>query len=275
MNTKSLYKYYGGKANIAQQIVKIFPPHKIYCEPFFGSGAVFFSKPDSPIAVINDKLEIITNFWRVARDSFEELKELVNGSIYSRDVFYEAYSYLDSTKNASNVKRAWALWYLLNFGFGGKLGKSWGYRKKPNGLKGKLEFFNSFEYKKLQDLYIENKDAIDLFKFWDGPETLWYCDPPYVNTDQGHYSGYSITEYKNLLETLAGIRGKFILSSYPNQYLEIAILEHNWESLKIAVKCNVPRCDKREGRTEILAWNFAIGQGASLFGGIEERGGWE
>ncbi len=32
--------YYGGKQRLAKKIVSMFPPHKIYCEPFLGGGAV-------------------------------------------------------------------------------------------------------------------------------------------------------------------------------------------------------------------------------------------
>ena len=36
--------YYGGKKGMAKDIVKYIPDHVVYCEPFFGSGSVFFAK---------------------------------------------------------------------------------------------------------------------------------------------------------------------------------------------------------------------------------------
>lgn len=44
--------YYGGKQMMAEQIINILPEHKIYCEPYFGGGAVFFAKPKSYLEVI-------------------------------------------------------------------------------------------------------------------------------------------------------------------------------------------------------------------------------
>ena len=39
---------------IADWIISYFPEHKVYCEPYFGSGAVFFSKQPSYIETVND-----------------------------------------------------------------------------------------------------------------------------------------------------------------------------------------------------------------------------
>lgn len=58
--------YYGGKQNLSERIVSMMPRHKIYCEPFFGGGAVFFAKPKAGIEVINDKNDLLINFSRSA-----------------------------------------------------------------------------------------------------------------------------------------------------------------------------------------------------------------
>ena len=39
---KTPITYYGGKQQMAGIILGMLPKHKIYCEPFFGGGAVFF-----------------------------------------------------------------------------------------------------------------------------------------------------------------------------------------------------------------------------------------
>ena len=35
----------GNKQAIAQDIIKYFPEHSCYFEPFFGTGSIFFNKP--------------------------------------------------------------------------------------------------------------------------------------------------------------------------------------------------------------------------------------
>lgn len=42
---RSILNYPGAKWGLAQRIVALMPPHHSYLEPFFGSGAVLFSKP--------------------------------------------------------------------------------------------------------------------------------------------------------------------------------------------------------------------------------------
>lgn len=73
-----ILKYPGGKARIASWIISHFPPHNTYCEPFFGSGAVFFNKAPDKIETINDIDGDVVNFFRVCRDDPESLSRLIS-----------------------------------------------------------------------------------------------------------------------------------------------------------------------------------------------------
>lgn len=46
--------YYGGKQMLVDTILPMIPTHKIYCEPYFGGGAIFFAKGKSYLEAIND-----------------------------------------------------------------------------------------------------------------------------------------------------------------------------------------------------------------------------
>ena len=61
---KPVLKYPGSKWRIADQIVRMIPEHRTYCEPFFGSGAVFFRKPPSDIELINDLDNDVPNLFK-------------------------------------------------------------------------------------------------------------------------------------------------------------------------------------------------------------------
>ena len=41
---KAILKYPGSKWRIADWVISFFPEHHSYLEPFFGSGATFFSE---------------------------------------------------------------------------------------------------------------------------------------------------------------------------------------------------------------------------------------
>ena len=66
---KAVVKYPGSKWSIAQWIIDFFPPHHSYLEPFFGSGAVLFTKSRSPIETVNDlDGEVVNLFDWIKRD---------------------------------------------------------------------------------------------------------------------------------------------------------------------------------------------------------------
>lgn len=57
--------YNGGKNGNGtyQQIINLIPPHKIYIEPFVGSGAVFRYKLPAVLTILNDKDPRIFKYW--------------------------------------------------------------------------------------------------------------------------------------------------------------------------------------------------------------------
>lgn len=81
--------YYGGKQQLADEIIRMMPSHKIYVEPFFGGGAVFFAKGKSPCEVINDIDDRIITFYEVCQDPdmFCQLQEMVRHTLDSERLF--------------------------------------------------------------------------------------------------------------------------------------------------------------------------------------------
>ena len=88
---RTIIKYPGAKWSIADWIVSLMPPHKSYLEPFFGSGAIFFTKPRSRIETINDMDGEIVNLFRVVRDMPEALERAVALTPYSREEYEKAW----------------------------------------------------------------------------------------------------------------------------------------------------------------------------------------
>lgn len=82
--------YYGGKQRLAEMIIQMIPKHRIYCEPFFGGGAVFFAKPKSYLEVINDTNERLITFYKQVQDHFEEIHDMVQKSLHSESEYYRA-----------------------------------------------------------------------------------------------------------------------------------------------------------------------------------------
>ena len=114
---------------------------------------------------------------------------------------------------------------------------------------------------RLQHTQIECCDALRLIRLRDREDTLFYCDPPYFQANMGHYGGYREQDFEELLKTLAAIKGKFLLSSYPSPLLAGYVRENAWQSIEIAGTISV---ETRKGtlckaKTEVLTANYPIG----------------
>lgn len=87
---KTPITYYGGKQRMSSLIVSMIPAYKIYCEPFFGGGAVFFHKPKAGIEVINDNNDILINFYQVCINNFEDLQAKIETTLHCESTFNRA-----------------------------------------------------------------------------------------------------------------------------------------------------------------------------------------
>ncbi len=255
--------YYGGKQKLARRIVSVIPPHVLYCEPFIGGAAVFFAKEPSKVEVINDTNKELMNFYRVAKEDFTSLEKEIRISLHSRDLHRKASVIYNNPDMFSEIKRAWAVWLTSSQSFSSQLDSSWGYDKSSNTttkkINSKKEGFVEEMAIRLQNCQIECADALYIIASRDTVDSFFYCDPPYYNSDCGHYDGYSEADFEALLFLLAGIKGKFLLSSYPSPLLEKYAKENGWHqwSVKQQVSVNA-KGGKQKSKTEVLTGNFPI-----------------
>jgi DNA adenine methylase len=238
-------------------------PHTIYVEPFCGGASCFFAKPkrlvkngDSYREVINDTSDFLINFYRVAKLQPEELIKLIQATLYSESDYKRAKLIHKHPSNYSSLESAWACYLVCNCSFAGVIGKGWAFGKY--GCNNAVTFVNkkreldSLCYR-LDGVYIGCQDALDCIDRWDCPDALFYCDPPYINTDMGHYNGYSLEDYSRLCDKLSGIKGKYILSNYP-QDIAPSNYTHKLEfdTVQSAAKSEKGLANKDNKRTEVL-----------------------
>lgn len=260
---KTPLTYYGGKQKLSSMIIKLLPGHKNYVESFVGGGAVFFAKPPSEIEVINDTNRELINFYQVAQQDFVALEKLVKISLHSRSLFRDASVVYNNPHMFSTVKRAWAVWVLLAMGFAGKMDSSFGYDLKRNTttkkVSNKREMFSEELAVRLQNVNIERDDAVKVILRHDTPETLHYVDPPYVNSNCGHYDGYSWNDFQELLETLSSIKGYFLLSSYPSEMLDDFRAKNGWfqKTKEFGVSVSVEKKNQKR-KIEVLTANYDL-----------------
>jgi DNA adenine methylase len=254
---KTPITYYGGKQTLLKYLLPLIPQHKMYCEPFFGGGAVFFAKPKSEVEVINDINGEIVNFFKVIKTKFPELQSEIKATLHSRELYRNAMVVYAHPDLFTDVKRAWALGVLTNQGFAGMIG-SWGFGKddsKEAALATKRDLFTKEYEDRLTKVQVENNNAIKVINRCDDKETFIYADPPYIGSDQGHYKGYSESDYRELLDTLAKVKGKFLLSSYPSKILSTYIKKHKWKVQKVTKSVAVTKHTDKV-KTEMIVMNY-------------------
>lgn len=259
---KTPVTYYGGKQKLVKTILPLIPSHTLYCEPFCGGGAIFFAKKPSALEVINDTNRELINFYWIVQQDFPSLEKLVRSTLHSRSLFNDAKVVYDNPHMFDPVKRAWAVWVLSMMGFASNLSGAFGYDKSRNVTTKKIStnrqtFTEEFAVR-LQNVQIECTDALRIIRSRDTKASFFYIDPPYFNSDCGHYDGYSKEDFEALLKTLSEIEGKFLLSAYPSDILKQYTKKFSWHSRQIEQSFMVGSNSRTVPRKkiEVLTSNF-------------------
>lgn len=253
---KTPITYWGGKQQLVGKIIPLIPAHRQYNEPFFGGGAVYFAKKPSEIEFINDINGEMVNFYRTLKLKFEELKEEVDCTLHSEYQHKEARKIYNSPLNHSDILRAWSVWMLSKQSIYAILTNGWSVSIESNMAKSvqwSKEVFTMLYARRLERTSIFSRDALNVIESTDTTTTFHYIDPPYFNSDCGHYSGYSAEDFTRLLDLLSGLQGKFLMSSYPSQILEEFTAKNNWRTISIEMN----KSSGEGKKIEVLTMNYA------------------
>jgi DNA adenine methylase len=260
---KTPISYYGGKQRMLQHILPLIPEHTLYAEPFCGAATVLFGKQLSEVEVINDTNRELINFYRVAQNNFLELQSMIRVTLHSRRLHRDAQVVYQNPHLFSEIKRAWSIWVLASESFAGQLNGAFGYDITKNTMSKKIansrEAFNENVAIRLQQVQLECADALYIIQSRDSLNSFFYCDPPYYNAHCDPYKGYTIDDFEKLLQTLANIKGKFLLSSYPSDILTKYTKANNWhyKVYEQGVAVNGKRRYQKR-KWEVLTANYTI-----------------
>lgn len=216
------FPYPGNKARHSDWILSHLPEHDCYVELFGGAAGVLFNKPRSKIEVYNDLNGDIPHFFRVLRDRCEDLQEWIRNVPYSREVYNEwADSYYDGYRPEDDIERAGRFFALRHMQFGGKIENKAGYainRRAKAASPAKRFRRNSEDLTqfrdRLRDVNIEALDWVEVLDKYDGPQTVFYADPPYVGAeDKYSLNGFDHDELAREARSTSG----HILVSYDSR----------------------------------------------------------
>lgn len=218
-----LLKYPGGKWRIADWIISQFPAHKVYCEPFFGSGGVFFNKAPSAIETVNDIDGNVVNLFKVCRERPAELAAVLALTPWARDEYINCYdmSVGDELERARRI----VVRHHQSYGTTNSNLNTWKNSQTSNSPQCPKYWAALPETvfrvcERLKEAQIENTDALTLIERYNSPETLIYIDPPYLQSlRKRNMYKYEMTEAQHikLLELITQSKSKICISAYDNE----------------------------------------------------------
>ncbi|MGR3309275.1 MAG: DNA adenine methylase, partial [Candidatus Brocadiales bacterium] len=222
---KSPVNRLGGKYFLRHWIVKKMPEHTLYCEPFVGAGHLLFAKTPSKVEVINDTDNCLKNFFKIIKvpGTRQRLIEELAYMPYSRGLWQEIRQrWKQGNIPNDSIERA-AMWFYLNKStFSGDQKRGGFAIPSSTGRNTATTFRNTIESlgvtaRRLKNITIENLDYKDCILKYDSQDSLFYCDPPYLDTE--HYYGrgnFTHDAHYGLAELLHGVKGNAMVSHYQN-----------------------------------------------------------
>lgn len=222
---KAVVKYPGSKWAIADWIIRYFPKHHSYLEPFFGSGAVLFNKPRSNIETVNDLDNDVINLFECIKENPKKLGEMIYMTPYAREVYERAYEEIPKDK----FEAALNFYIRLNMGHGFRTnGEKVGWK---NDIQGRERSYASQDWcnlpekiiqaaERLRGVQIEKRPALEVIKRFNYENVLIYCDPPYMlKTRYGkqYRCEMNDSEHEELLKALLRHKGQVLISGYDTE----------------------------------------------------------
>jgi DNA adenine methylase len=208
-----VFPYVGGKTNIAPWIIDFLPDHEVYVEPFGGSAAILLNKPRSRIEIYNDLDGDVTQFFDVVRERPDELKDWVRRTPFSEELHDRWTQQFYSGERADDpVARAGRFLFLRYSAFGAKYAGPSGFSRDTLRTRaGESQTWARVPEKieetcrRFQGVSIQNADYRGVIDRYDSEETLFLCDPPYLNKeDLYRVDGF---EHADLADALADLEG--------------------------------------------------------------------
>lgn len=265
--TRPLLRYFGGKWNLAPWIVSQFPEHTRYVEPYGGGGSILLSKPACHGEIYNDLDQEIVNLFSVVRNDRDALIEQINLTPFARSEFELSYKTNDNPVEQARrtLVRSW-----MGFASQAACGARSGFRNSAtreytlpvHDWASIAPSVNRIS-KRLQSVIIENRDALQVMRQYDGPEALFYVDPPYVpETRSAEYQDVyrhemTAEQHIDMLACLKSLKGMVILSGYHSQLYSDALT--GWDVVTNAAKAG-GRSTGDLSREEVLWFNPACAQ---------------
>lgn len=285
---KSPVSWVGNKSPILGIILALMP---LGCDRFVdvfgGSGTVILGKQPDSFEVYNDFDGDLVNLFRCmkerplsvirelgfltlnSRDDFNVLKKFIGREEFTNEYLDEQLELTEillkppeadelkkmqkSRAGDYDIRRACAYLKLLRYSYSS--GKK-SFASQPFDIRHLFHLLWR-THDRLANVIIENQDCVKLIKHYDRTNTVFYCDPPYVESEYVYDTGFTMADHERLYEALSSVQGKFLLSYNDcewvrNRYKDFQVFDFS------RVHSMVQRYDAGKQFPELLIGNFDL-----------------
>ncbi len=210
-----MFFWNGAKTKYASKLVKMFPKHTIYFEPFFGTGSIYLANVKSNTGIhtayLNDINGEIINLFLILRDRKEELLDVLEQIPMDKNVM--EYLSRASMDGVSDVERASYFLVLNNYMYYGHFVLN-PYSKKREKLLEKIRELDSRLFEKAVFTSLDYRNFFISLKNYVKLNTAFaFIDPPYLGTVQKNYDNWSLKDILDLFSILSALNvNKFLVT---------------------------------------------------------------
>lgn len=256
-------KYFGGKYYIAKEIAQLFTSHNTYVETHGGMASVLLNKERAPVEIYNDIDWNVYNFFYQLRHNEKKLQRLLSLTPYSEQEFKDCMIDCTETDDIELARQFYVALRLSQAGRGDAF--SCTLHRSRRGMADVVSGYLSAideELPKivegLREVLYVNRDALDIIEKWDGPDTLFYIDPPYLpetrKSKEVYYNEMTDEQHVELAEKLNKIKGKAVVSGYPSELYDN--LYKGWRVHQFNLPNNSAKSVTKERRIETVWLNY-------------------
>lgn len=271
---KSPLKWHGGKHYLAPKIVAMMPPHIHYVEPFAGGLSVLLAKdPEGVSEVVNDLNRNLASFWQVLRCDmrFKEFVAIINACPFSEQLFQDALEVLETNRHirlSPPVDLAVAFFVACRQSLAGRM-KSFAPLSRTRTRRGMNEqtsaWINAIDglpevHARLRRVVVLNRNALDVIRQEDGPDTLFYLDPPYLHETRQSTKDYehemTAEKHTDLCTVIRKCKGMVMISGYPSSLYKFQLEDMGWHRTDFDLPNNSAGGKQKRRMTECVWTNF-------------------
>lgn len=228
---------------------------------------LFAKDPEGVSEYVNDINGELINFWNVLKYTPDRMLRYLWATPLSKDLFTQAVSNLkvdDRLMQATNF-------FVRNRQSRQGLGKEFctpTSRTRRGMNENVAAWLSAIEglpevHARLKRVEIRNQDACKLIRELDSPETLYFCDPPYLKETRVAKKAYgecemSKSQHIELLMTLRPIKGKFLLCGYRNELYDNLAEMFGWHRVDFEIDNKASSQKIKPKKVESVWANYEI-----------------